>query len=195
MIDFKKDIILENDRSQLQPLSFDHFNDLFEAGEQREDLLQYSFNRVDTPETLKLLITRFLNDRAAEIRYPFAIFDKEKEKYAGVTTFMNISNEHKRLEIGSTWIGKKYQRTGLNRNCKFLLLSYCFEEVGVERVEFKTDSRNEQSKTAIQAIGAKFEGELRSHSVMPDGFRRNTSIYSILKEEWPEINCKIFKEL
>lgn len=194
MIDFNENIVLENDRARLEPLTRDHFDDLFEAGEQREDLLQYSFNRAHTPEALNLLITRFLNDRAAEIRYPFAIFDKEKEKYAGVTTFMNISNEHKRLEIGSTWIGRKFQRTGLNRNCKFLLLSYCFEEARAERVEFKTDSRNEQSKKAIQAIGAKFEGELRSHSVMPDGFRRNTSVYSIIKEEWPEIKSRIFKE-
>ncbi len=192
MIDFQSDIILENDRVRLEPLSFDHNDGLFQAGNQDDSLLKYSFNRVHTKELLTEFLEKFIGDRMAETRYPFAIFDKQEGRYAGVTTFMSISNEHKRLEIGSTWIGKEFQRTGLNRNCKFLLLQYCFEKVGAERVELKTDARNEQSRTAILKIGATFEGELRNHSVMPDGFRRNTVVYSIVKEEWPGIKKDVF---
>ncbi len=192
MVDFDADIILENNKARLEPLSFIHFDGLFEAGNQDDSLLQYSFNRVHTREFLTLFIEKFTGDRKAKIGYPFAIFDKATGKYAGVTTFMAISNEHKRLEIGSTWIGKEYQRTGLNRNCKFLLLSHCFEKMGTERVELKTDARNIQSRTAILKIGATFEGELRNHSVMPDGYRRNTVVFSIVKEEWPEIKSTIF---
>lgn len=192
MIDFQSAIILENDRVRLEPLGFDHHDGLFQAGNEDNFLLQYSFNRVHTKELLTEFLEKFIGDRMAETRYPFAIFDKQEGRYAGVTTFMSISNEHKRLEIGSTWIGKEFQRTGLNRNCKFLLLQYCFEKVGAERVELKTDARNEQSRTAILKIGATFEGELRNHSVMPDGFRRNTVVYSIVKEEWPGIKKDVF---
>lgn len=195
MIDFQKDIVLISDRVRLEPLRQDHFDGLNEAGDQDELLLKYSFNQVHTKELLKAYLDKFIGERKAELRYAFAIYDNQEQRYAGVTTFMNISNDHKRLEIGSTWLGRKFQRTGLNRSCKFLLLRYCFEEVGMERVEFKTDARNQQSKTAILKIGAKFEGELRSHSVMPDGYRRNTCVYSIIQSEWPTIKTSIFTGL
>jgi len=130
--------------------------------------------------------------RDKELKYPWAIYDKKAEAYAGCTSYLNISAVNSRLEIGSTWIGEEFQRTGLNRACKFLLLSYAFEDLGWERVELKTDSRNEQSKTAIQKIGAQYEGKLRSHTLMSDGYRRDTVYYSILKPEWPRIKSVIF---
>jgi RimJ/RimL family protein N-acetyltransferase len=104
---------------------------------------------------------------------------------------LNINLTHKRLEIGSTWIGKDFQRTALNRNCKLLLLSYAFEEANTERVEFLTDQRNLQSQKAIEGIGASFEGILRSHITMLDGYRRNSYCYSIIKPEWPEVKTKL----
>jgi RimJ/RimL family protein N-acetyltransferase len=107
---------------------------------------------------------------------------------------MNISNVDSRLEIGSTWIGKEFQRTGLNRNCKYLLLNFAFDELGVERIELKTDERNTASRNAIQKIGGQFEGILRSHTLMYDGFRRNTVYYSILKKEWEKIEKDFLKE-
>lgn len=192
MIDFNKEIVLEDQRVRLEPISMDHLQGLYAAGERDENLLQYSFNRVHTEELIEEYLKQFMADRDKETRYAFSIFDKQSQEYAGVTTFLNVSNSHKRLEIGSTWIGKKFQKTGLNRHCKYLLLNYCFVSVGAERVELKTDSRNEQSKTAIQKIGAKFEGELRNHSVMPNGYRRNTSVYSIIRSEWPLIREEIF---
>lgn len=194
MIDFKSDIILENHLARLVPLDMAHKDGLFVAGAGDDTLLQYSFNRVHTRELVEEYVQKFLEGRKLANRYAFTIFDVPSGEIAGVTTFLNVSNLHARVEIGSTWIGRAYQRTGLNRNCKFLLLSYCFETANMERVELKTDFRNEQSKTAIQKIGGTFEGELRNHSVMPDGFRRNTCVYSILKSEWPAIKSTVFKE-
>lgn len=100
---------------------------------------------------------------------------------------MNVSNYDSRLEIGGTWYGKEFQRTGVNRNCKFLLLSYAFETLGAIRIEFKIDERNEASRKGVERIGAKFEGTLRCHTLLPNEFRRNTTCYSILREEWPHI--------
>jgi len=128
-----------------------------------------------------------LLQRTNKIHYPFIIFDKQLNAYAGSTSFMNVSNKDRRLEIGATWIGNRFQKTGLNRNCKFLLMSYAFDELGFERVELKTDERNIKSRTAIEKIGGKFEGILRSHTLMSDGFRRNTVYYGILKSEWREL--------
>ena len=190
---YSEEIILENASVRLSPLEMRHADLLSGVAFGDVDLLQFSFNHVYSPELMESAIRKFVEDREKHQRYPFVIFDKKSDQYAGVTTFMNISSEHGRLESGSTWIGRKFHKTGLNRNCKFLLLQYCFETLKTDRVEFKTDARNEQSKTAIQKIGGKFEGEMRSHSVMPDGFRRNTVMYSILRDEWPELKETIFK--
>jgi N-acetyltransferase len=106
-----------------------------------------------------------------------------------------VSDKDQRLEIGWTWFGKAFQRTGLNRNVKFLMLQYAFEQLQFERVELKTDERNHPSRKAIEGIGGKFEGILRSHMQLPDGFRRNTVYYSILKAEWPALKNGIFKNI
>jgi RimJ/RimL family protein N-acetyltransferase len=117
------------------------------------------------------------------------------QEYAGSTSFANVSNRDKRLEIGWTWIGKKFQKTGLNRNGKLLMLQYAFETLQFERVELKTDERNMASRTAIEKIGGKFEGILRSHMVVKDGFRRNTVYYSILSKEWPGVKTNLLNKM
>jgi len=128
-------------------------------------------------------------------RYAFAIYDKRIDAYAGSTSFGNISLKNSRVEIGWTWIGKAFQRTGLNRNCKYLLLSYAFEKLQCKRVELKTDSRNKQSWNAIEAIGAQHEGVLRSHTLMNDGYRRDTAYFSILDSEWPNVKTTRFSKI
>ena len=192
-LDFTESILLENGRTRLEPLSLEHAGKLLEVATRDSDLLQYSPIRVYNQEHLTNYIIDRLENRKNNLWYSFAIYDKQKGHYAGSTSFLNISNHDQRLEIGATWFGKLFQRTGLNRNCKFLLLSYVFETLGFERVEFRTDSRNILSQTAIQKIGGKLEGTLRSHTLMLDGHRRDTVCYSILKEEWPEIKKTIFK--
>jgi RimJ/RimL family protein N-acetyltransferase len=190
--DFDADLILENDRSRLEPLTEAHFEALLPIALAHPDLLRYSPSPFGTEASLKAYFGAALMAKALEERYPFAIFDKQSGKYAGTTSFGNVADTHKRLEIGWTWVDADLQRTGLNRNNKFLMLRYGFETLDFERIEFKADSRNENSRRAMEAIGATYEGELRSHMVMPDGFRRNTVYYSILKEEWAGIKQSIF---
>ena len=185
--DFSTDILLENERVRLQPLSVDDFEHLAAIAYEDQNLLQFSPRSVHTPELLRAYIDLALKDRAAQFRYALVVFDKATQQYGGSTSFVNISNPDKRLEIGYTWYGRSFQQTGLNRNCKWLLLNYAFETLGFERAEFRTDERNIQSRTAIQKLGAQQEGILRSHTVMSDGFRRNTVCFSILKDEWQMI--------
>ncbi len=115
----------------------------------------------------------------------FTIIDKESGSLAGSTSYTNFSDRDKRVEIGWTWLGMKYQGTGLNRNCKFLLLQHAFENMGMMRVEFKSDKNNTQSRKALKNIGAEEEGILRSHSLTSKGIRRDVVYYSILRSEWP----------
>jgi RimJ/RimL family protein N-acetyltransferase len=194
-LNFKESILLENDRVRLEPLAEQHIYLLLEVGAADPELMRYSPSAVHTEELLTTYVLSAIEDRRKLAKYSFAIFDKEIEKYAGSTSFGNISNSDQRLEIGWTWIGKEFQRTGLNRNCKFLLLQYCFKILEFERVEFKTDSRNLQSRKAIEEIGGTLEGEFRSHSIMSDGHRRNTVYYSILKNEWPALKNSIFQSI
>jgi RimJ/RimL family protein N-acetyltransferase len=136
---------------------------------------------------LQIYIDKAISLRADHLRYTFTVYDKKANAWAGTTSFLNISNADDRLEIGATWYGKAFQRSGLNRNCKYLVLEYAFEKLNAQRVELKTDERNIASRKAIEKIGGKFEGILRSHTVLYDGYRRNTVYYSILQPEWMEL--------
>lgn len=181
---FEEDIILENNALVLQPISINDIDNLLAIATADKTLLQFSPKQVYTKELLTEYIETAIKLRNNNSRYSFSIFNKYENCYMGSTSFLNIFNTDDRLEIGATWIGKQFQGTGLNRQCKFLMLQYAFDVVNAYRVEFKTDERNLQSRKAIEKIGGKFEGVLRKHSIMYDGFRRNTFCYSILKPEW-----------
>lgn len=184
---FSQNLVLENERARLTLLDFSHLEDLVPAATADEKLTQYSPFSIATPNDLKHFIQNSLIDRRHQTRYAFAIYDKQFQEFAGSTSFGSISNKDQRLEIGWTWLGPKFQQTGLNINCKYLLLQYAFEVLKFERVEFRTDERNAKSRAAIEKIGGTFEGILRSHTLMLDGFRRSSVYYSILKEEWQEV--------
>lgn len=188
---FNEDIKLENERALLKPLQAADYDQLLPVALSDKNLLQYSPAPVYSQKLLKEYIDNALQERSNHFRYPFIIYDKQLQAYAGSTSFASISNKDKRLEIGYTWIGRNFQRTGLNRQCKWLLLQYAFETLHFERVEFKTDERNLQSRTAIEKIGGKMEGILRSHTVLHDGFRRNTVYYSLLRSEWNAIKQQL----
>ena len=157
-----------------------------------KDLLQFSPVPIYTKDLLQKYIDKAVENRLNKSRYTFIVFDKTQNAYAGSTSFLNISNPDDRLEIGATWYGKKFQRTGLNRNCKYLLMEYAFDKLEAERIEFKTDERNLASRKAIEKTGAQLEGILRRHTLMYDGFRRNTACYSILKPEWSKLKDCFF---
>ncbi len=191
---FKENIILEDDRVRLEPLTMDHFSELLPISLQNPDLLKFSPSPFGSRESLEINFQNAIHDRVDENRYAFVIYDKVNTRYIGSTSFGNISVKNNRLEIGWTWISKESQGTGLNKRCKYLLLDYAFEKLTMERVEFKTDSRNIQSRTAIEKIGGSYEGTLRSHTLMLDNHRRDTVCYSILKSEWAEIRERIFEK-
>lgn len=192
LFDFKNKTELEDHRVKLVPLEQQYYEYLLPISIDDPDLLKYSPQLLGTKELLDEYIQNALNQKKSGLRYPFVIFDKLKNSYAGSTSYGNISDKDLRLEVGWTWIGRDFQRTGLNRHCKFLLLKYAFEDLQFERVEFKTDSRNLQSRKAIEAIGATYEGALRSHMLMPDGYRRTSVYYSILRDEWEQLKNTIF---
>lgn len=192
---FESDIILENERALLRPLQPGDYDNLLSVAIAHKDLLQYSPTPLHSPELFKKYVTDAIAERDKKFRYALSVYDKKTEKFAGSTSMANVSNYDKRLEIGWTWYGKEFQRSGLNRACKLLLLTYAFEALEFERVEFRIDERNEPSRTAVEKIGGKLEGVLRSHMTMPNGFRRSTCYYSIVKEEWPEVKNKLLNNL
>jgi N-acetyltransferase len=181
---FDEEIKLETSFALLRPLQLFDVSNLLHVAASDKNLLQFSPLPVFTEELLRQYIEKAILDWQNKNRYPFIIFDKTQNAYAGSTSFLNISNADNRLEIGSTWIGNEFQKTGLNRNCKYLMLSFAFDKLNAERVEFRTDERNLKSRRSIEKIGGQYEGLLRSHTLMLDGFRRNTVCYSILRNEW-----------
>ena len=192
-LDFTKNIQLENERVLLRPFVESDWVNLLKVATEDKNLVQFSPYLIHTEAYIKEFINTAISNRANNTHYSFIIFDKKTQTYAGSTSFWNLSNKDKRLEIGATWIGKEFQKTGLNRQCKFLLMSYAFDILEFERVELKTDERNTQSRNAIQKIGGQFEGIMRSHTLMNDGFRRSTVIYSILKNEWQALKLNFPK--
>jgi N-acetyltransferase len=190
---FDEEIILENSFALLRPVNETDIDNLLPVATKDKDLLQFSPAQIYTRELLKIYIDKAVENKISKNQYAFIVFDKTENQFAGSTSFLNISNQDDRLEIGATWYGKEFQRTGLNRNCKYLLLQYAFDALAAERVEFKTDERNLASRKAIEKIGGQFEGILRRHTLMSDGFRRNTVCYSILKSEWPELKKRLLE--
>jgi RimJ/RimL family protein N-acetyltransferase len=126
-----------------------------------------------------------LNEKAAGREFPFIVFDKKENAYAGSTRFYDINLPYKTIQLGYTWYGKKFQGTGLNKHCKFLLLQFAFERLGLERFELRADARNERSIAAMKSIGCKVDGILRSNMPTAEGdVRRDSIVLSILKDEW-----------
>ncbi|RPI16035.1 MAG: N-acetyltransferase [Ignavibacteriae bacterium] len=187
---FGTNIILENERVLLRPLQPDDILQFSKIAFEPE-IWAYLTNLIRNEEDLNLLIEQTAADKKRGFRYPFTIEDKFSANIAGSTSYGNISPQDNRLEIGWTWLGKDFMGTGLNNNCKYLLLQYAFENLGCERVEFKTDVLNKRSRQALKKIGAAEEGILRSHMLMHGGRRRDSVYYSILKNEWEEVKKKL----
>lgn len=183
MLSEQEPITLENDRAKLYPLTLDNFHHLYDIAAQ-ENLVQYSPSFISSKEGLKKYVETALKQHSERTGIPFVIFDKATNKYAGCTRYMNIHWVNKVVHIGSTWIGREFQGSGLNRQVKFLMLDYAFKKMGFEKVEFRIDERNIRSRKAVEKLGGTLEGILRKDVYLLDGFKRNTCCYGILKEEW-----------
>jgi len=182
--DFTKDYILEDEYVLLRPLTIDDFNILLPFSLNEPTLWKFSYQRADSEENLKKYIENALKCKHDKIEYPFIVFDKRTNKYAGSTRYYDIQESNQNLEIGYTWYGKDFQGTGLNKHCKFLLLEFAFEVMKMERVAFRADNNNARSIAAMKSIGCTVEGVLRQNLPLPNGLRRDSIILSILKKEW-----------
>lgn len=176
--------MLENNRALLRPLQTDDYDHLLPFSLQEPGIWTYSLQPADGAENLKAYLEAAVNGRLEKREYPFIVFDKQKNAYAGSTRFYDIQVNNASLQLGYTWYGGDFQGTGLNRHCKYLLLDFAFDELGFERVEFRADALNERSIRAMKGIGCTVEGILRSHAFRADGTRRDTIILSILRTEW-----------
>ncbi len=179
-----KHIVLENDRVLLRPLAESDYEHLLPFALNEADIWKYSLISPAGEEGMKNYISTTLQNKAAGIEYPFIVFDKATQQYAGSTRFYDIQLFNKATQLGYTWYGKSFQRTGLNRNCKQLLFQFAFEEWGLERVELRADANNTPSINAMKAIGCTVEGILRSNMTIEAGGRRDSIVLSILKDEW-----------
>lgn len=170
---------------RLEPLAENHFNDLLAIANDSRIWENLPINGADSTKLQTELRTALLH-RSSGTQYPFVIIDVETNAPIGSTRFLEIFREHKKLEIGWTWYNPAVWGKGHNLECKLLLLSYCFETLGLNRVQLKTRDSNKRSQAAIQKIGGKYEGLLRRDRILPSGEVKDTLIYSIVKEEWPE---------
>lgn len=181
---FSNDHLLENDVVLLRPLVESDHSHLVEYAINEPDLWKFSLIQVAGAENLKNYIQTALKAKDEKQEYPFIVFDKRSQKYAGSTRFYDIQIENKTLQLGYTWYGSKFHGSGLNKNCKYLLLNFAFEKMEMERVEFRADNNNEKSIAAMKSIGCTVEGVLRENVPLPNGKRRDSIVLSILKEEW-----------
>jgi RimJ/RimL family protein N-acetyltransferase len=185
-------IILETERVLLRPLSLDDEQSLQHVADD-DALWIYGLNDLSKSGELNKYILKALTDRDDDTAAVWVIIDKKTNLIAGCTRLAEISWKDERGQIGWTWIGRDFQGSGLNKEMKFLILSYGFEVLGLNRIEFKADERNHQSRQALLSIGATREGILRQHMKIHNGYIRNTVFYSILRSEWDTVKEQYFK--
>lgn len=190
---FEQEFVLQNDRSKLEPLTEKHYEHLLPIA-MHTALWEFTGAKIRNEADFRKYFDIALAERKSGRSYPFAIFDKHKNQYAGCTRYANISFPDKKLEIGWTWYHPALQRSGINKATKILLLNFGFETLGLNRIELKTSSLNIKSQGAMLKIGAVKEGILRRHSINEDGIVRDTVYFSFIKEEWQQIKNSIFKE-
>ncbi|MBN8885807.1 MAG: GNAT family N-acetyltransferase [Rudaea sp.] len=183
-------VTLQGERAIVAPLSMEHHDALVDVVRDGE-LWKLWYTRVPSPETMRADIERRLGLRERGSMLPFVIIDNAHNKIVGATSYMNIDADNKRVEIGSTWYAQSAQRTGVNTECKYLMLRHAFETLDCIAVEFRTHHINRQSRTAIERLGAKLDGILRSHWRLADGALRDTCVYSIIAAEWPTVRAHL----
>ena len=186
-------VTLTGKHATLAPLSQDHASDLKTAVQDGE-LWKLWYTSIPSPEGVEAEIDRRLGLQQAGSMLPFAVLTPDG-KAVGMTTYMNIDSVNRRVEIGSTWYRKAVQRSSLNSECKLMLLTHAFETLDCIAVEFRTHFMNRQSRTAIERLGAKLDGILRSHMKTADGSLRDTAVYSILPHEWPTVKVSLLYKL
>ena len=190
-MDWRTPVILTGKFVRLEPMTEAHVSGLTAVGLDGSIWEHMLFGEMRSADDMR----RWVQGILSQPDFPFAVIHLESGRVAGATRYLNIATEHRGLEIGGTWYGVDFQRTAVNTECKYLLLKHAFETLGCIRVQFKTDLRNVRSQVAIERLGAKREGVLRNHMVMPDGTYRDSVFYSILDIEWPIIKERLEEKL
>ncbi len=187
MLDFSNDYVLENDVVRLTPLHLEHVEELYKLSND-PNIWTYLIEKGKDKNELFTYISEAVSNRKNKKEYPFVIYDKIKNAYAGTTRFYDYSEVLKVIKLGHTWYGKDFRGTHVNKNCKYLLLVFAFEELQVERVGFGVHKENEISIAAMKSIGCKQEGILRNFIPSLDGKgRTDIMLLSIIKSEWKTI--------
>ncbi|WP_369764628.1 GNAT family N-acetyltransferase [Flavobacterium sp. WC2429] len=197
-LNFSQQVILENNHVLLRSLQESDLENLLEFAINEPTTWEYSLIRADGKENMLNYIQSAVKGRENKNQFPFIVFDKKSGKYAGSTRFYDINLDFKTLQLGYTWYGEQFRGTGLNKQCKFLLLQFAFETLGMERVEFRADNNNKRSIAAMKSIGCKEEGILRNHMPINVGSekRRDSIILSILRNEWfEEVKPSLLKRI
>lgn len=192
-MDFLAIPILHGALASLEPLAPEHAGELAEAVAE-EDLYRIWYTRLPSPDRMSAAIDKRLADHTAGRIVPWTIRDEER-RAVGMTTLLNIRPDHRRLEIGSTWIAPSAQGTGLNTQVKLLQLTHAFEALDCIAVEFRTHWHNHRSRAAIAALGAKQDGVLRNHDLWQDGTMRDLVVFSIIDSEWPTVRLSLTEKL
>jgi N-acetyltransferase len=191
---FAPPVLLSGTHVRLEPLTAAHCDDLIEAVRDGQ-LWNLWYTAIPTPEGMATEIARRLDLQAKGSMAAFAVIDPATHQAVGMTTYMNIDAANRRVEIGSTWYRRSVQRSPLNTQAKRLLLAHAFEQLGCIAVEFRTHFMNHQSRRAIERLGAKLDGVLRSHQINPHalaaGTLRDTCVYSIIASEWPTVKAHL----
>jgi RimJ/RimL family protein N-acetyltransferase len=176
---------------RLEPLSEAHIPALAKVGLDEEIWRYMRYGKVETVEQLTAWVRELLDLQARGTDLPFTVIHLASGAAIGCTRYLNIDPLNRSLEIGGTWYGLDYQGTLVNSECKYLLLKHAFEQLGCVRVWFKTDRRNLHSQRALEKLGAVKEGVLRNHMILPDGYIRDSVMYSLLPEEWSQVKMKL----
>ena len=184
-------VVLNGKYVRLEPMTEDHIPGLAEIGVGQTFWDFMLYGRMDSVEDMRNWVMDILSRAQNGTDLPFVAIHLASGKVAGATRYLNIMPKDRGLEIGGTWYGTEYQRTPVNTECKYLLLTHAFERLGCIRVQLKTDLRNVRSQKAIERIGAKREGILRNHMILPSGQFRDSVFYSILDSEWPEVKKRL----
>ncbi len=178
---------------RLEPLELEHVRALSEEGLD-PDIWELNPRSIVVEKDLRSYVSDAIADRESGISIPFAIVENESGQAIGSTRYANMDSHSRRLEIGWTWIFPSWQRTGVNTECKLLLLTHAFEKLGCARVELKTDTLNQRSRDAILRLGAKEEGIFRKHVLTYSGRWRDTVYYAILDDEWPVVKQRLLNK-
>jgi RimJ/RimL family protein N-acetyltransferase len=191
---FVEPVTLEGRHVRLEPMARDRAESIaaaLAAAAADGSMWESKVTTIPRPEKMRTYVDQALTELDAGVSMPFVTIDRASGRTVGTTRYMNIEAPHRRLEIGTTWIGKSFQRTAINTEAKYVMLKHAFETLRCIAVDLRTHEKNVQSRAAIERLGARLDGILRHHRIMPDGTLRNTAAYSVVDAEWPGVKAQL----